>query len=223
MGPLPQILLASVFAGVISVDLAAFGQFQLSRPVVASSLLGLLLGCPAEGVVVGLIFELLFLDSLPVGSFIPDQALFPALTAVVIIGVEQIPGILPAAVIVSLPSLAANRWADTQWRRKNERAFNRAEVYVRLGRSDLAEMQHRFALMRAGFFHFVAFLFSCSILVPVCGIVVKGIPYSAAFLTAAAAVPFLTGLAALSADRVRKRGWIGFAVGLSFGVLTGLV
>lgn len=221
--PLLQILVASVFAGVISIDLAAFGQFQLSRPVVAASLLSLLLGCPAEGVVVGLIFELLFLDSLPVGSFIPDQALFPALTAVVIVGVGQAPGVLPVAVIVAIPSLAASRWADTQWRRSNERIYNKAEIYLRLGRSDLAEMQHRFAVLRAGFFHFLAFLFSCSILVPVCGIVVKGIPGSPAFLTVAAAVPFLTGLAALSADRVRRRGWIGFAVGLSFGVLTGLV
>jgi len=222
MNPLLLILLASVFAGIISIDRAAFGQFQLSRPVVAAPLLGLFLGYFTEGVVIGLVFELLFLDSLPVGSFIPNQALFPALLAVVMVGTGQAQGALPTAIVVSLPSLIADRWADMRWMRGNEKIFNKAEVYVRLGRSDLAEMQHRLGILKAGVYHFAAFFFSCVLLVPVFGIAVSKIPGLPGLLAVAAAVPFLTGLAALSANRLQNRGWIGFAVGLSFGVLTGL-
>jgi mannose/fructose/N-acetylgalactosamine-specific phosphotransferase system component IIC len=190
---------------------------------VAAPLLGLLLGNPAEGVVVGLLFELLFLESLPVGAFIPDQGLFPALMAITIISVESNPAVLPTAVIVSLPSIAANRWADARWRRGNEKLFNRAEVYVRLGRPDLAEIQHLKGILSAVFLHFWAFLLSSAVLVPVCAIVLEVIPRSSVFLAMAALIPFLTGLAAVSADRIRRGGWIGFAVGLSLGVISTMV
>jgi mannose/fructose/N-acetylgalactosamine-specific phosphotransferase system component IIC len=216
------IILSSVFAGVISIDQAAFGQFQFSRPIVAAPLLGLLLNCPAEGVVVGLVFELLFLSSLPVGSFIPDQALFPALVAVVMIGTDEMNGVLPVAIVLALPSFIMNRWADRRWRRSNERAFYKAEVYVRLGRVDLAEMVHRLAILRAGFYHMIGFLLSCAVLVPVHRLIVKGTGGFSGILVAVALVPFFTGLAALTADHARGRGWAGLAVGMIAGVLAGL-
>jgi mannose/fructose/N-acetylgalactosamine-specific phosphotransferase system component IIC len=222
MGTVWVIILSSFFAGLISIDRAAFGQFQFSRPVVAAPLLGLLLGYPAEGVITGLVFELLFLSSLPIGSFIPFQALFPALLAVVMIRADGTNGILPAAIILALPSVAMDRLADIRWMRSNERAFNKAEIYVRLGRADLAEMVHRLAILRAGVYHAAAFLFSAAILVPAYSLTVRGMGGFSGILATAALVPFFTGLAALTADHNKGKGWIGFAVGMVIGVLGGL-
>jgi len=219
------IFFASLFTGVISIDRAAFGQFQLSRPMVAAPLLGLLMGCPAEGVLIGLIFELLFLDSLPVGSFVPLEALYPALLSVVVIGTGQVPrSALPIALVVSLPSVVADRWADNRWRRVNERIFSRAEAYVRLGRLDLVQIQMVLAILQAGFFNFLAFLLSSAVLVPMAAVVAEKLPALPGLLLAAALVPILTGLAALSSRRLRKgKEWIGFAAGVFFGLLAGLV
>ena len=225
MDPAAAILSASLFTGVISIDRAAFGQFQLSRPVIAAPLLGLLMGCPAEGVLIGLIFELLFLDSLPVGSFVPLEALFPALVAVVMIGTGYVPrSALPVALMVSLPSVVADRWADYRWRRGNERIFSRAEAYVRLGRLDLVQIQMVSAILRAGFLHFLAFSLSCAVLVPAAAMVAEKTPSLSGLLLAAALVPLLTGLAAFSSRRLRRgKDWMGFAAGIFFGLLAGLM
>lgn len=218
------ILLASLFAGIITLDRTALGQFQLSRPVVAAPLLGLFMGNPAEGIVIGLLFELLFLESLPVGSFVPLEALYPALLTVVMIGAGQVPrSALPVAMMVSLPSVLADRWADDRWRRSNERIFNRAEVYVRLGRPNLAQAQVGLAIFKAASFHFLAFLLSCAVLVPLGRVAAGRFPGLSGLLTAVAVVPLLAGLAVLSADRLgKKEGWVGLAAGLFFGLLAGL-
>jgi len=219
------IVFASLFAGVVSVDRAAFGQFQISRPLVAAPLLGLLMGIPTVGVVTGLVFELLFLDSLPVGSFVPFEPLFPALLSVVLVGTGQVPpSALPMALVISLPSMVADQWAEVRWRRSNEHVFNRAQACVRLGRVDLAQIQMGFAIFLTAFFHFTAFLFSCAILVPAGRVLAVILPDLSGFFLVAALVPLLTGLSAFSRSRLHKKeGWIQFAAGLFFGLLAGLV
>lgn len=224
IGCVGSIVLASLFAGIVSIDRAAFGQFQISRPMVAAPLLGFLMGFPMEGVVTGLVFELLFLDSLPVGSFVPFEPLFPALLSVVLIGTGQVPpSALPMALVISLPSVVADQWAEVRWRRSNEHIFNRAQACVRLGRVDLAQIQMGLAIFRTGFFHFIAFLFSCAVLVPAGGVLTVRLAGLSGFFLVAALVPLLTGLSAFSRSRLREKGgWIQFAAGLFFGFLAGL-
>jgi PTS system mannose-specific IIC component len=215
------IVLASAFTGFIILDRAAFGQFLISRPIVAAPLLGFLSGCPVEGIIAGLVFELLFLNSLPVGSFIPDQALFPALLSVLMVKIDGGLTAMPAAVIVALPSLFLDRLADRRWRRRNERAFHKAEVYIRLGRADLAERLHRIAILRAGLYNMLAFLLSCVFLIPLYSLVLgrfNGIPV---LFSSTGMVPFLAGLAALTVGHVQGTRWIGFGIGLALGITVG--
>jgi PTS system mannose-specific IIC component len=216
------IVLVSAFTGIISLDRSAVGQFQLSRPVVAAPILGFLCGCPVEGVAAGLVFELLFLDSLPVGSFIPDQALFPALLAVLMVKMDGAAAALPAAIVVALPSLFLDRLADRYWRRGNERTFRKANVYLRLGRVKLAEGLHRVAILRTGLYNMLAFLLSCVVLIPVYMLIMDRISGFPELFSSAGMVPFLVGLAALTASHVQGRGWIGFAIGLTFGIVAGI-
>ncbi len=225
MSSFVPVFFASLFTGLISIDRAAFGQFQFSRPMVAALFLGILMGCPAEGLLIGLILELLFLDSLPVGSFVPLEPLFPALVSVVMIGTGIVSiSALPVALVISLPSIIADRWADSRWRRTNEQIFNRAEAYARLGRLDLVQLQMALAILRAGFFHFLAFFLSCAVLVPAAAIAAEKTSTVSGILLPIALVPLLTGLAAFSSRRIRRgKDLMGFAAGIFLGLLAGLV
>lgn len=61
-------LLLLLLGGVVAVDGTSLGQFMVSRPVVAATLAGWIVGAPAEGALVGLVLEAFQLTVLPVGA-----------------------------------------------------------------------------------------------------------------------------------------------------------
>jgi mannose/fructose/N-acetylgalactosamine-specific phosphotransferase system component IIC len=61
-------LLLLVLGGVVAIDGTSFGQFMVSRPFVAASLAGWLLGQPIQGALIGLVLETFHLAVLPVGA-----------------------------------------------------------------------------------------------------------------------------------------------------------
>jgi mannose/fructose/N-acetylgalactosamine-specific phosphotransferase system component IIC len=61
-------LLLLVLGGLVAVDGTSFGQFMISRPLVAATLAGFLVGDPFHGAVIGLILEVFHLTVLPVGA-----------------------------------------------------------------------------------------------------------------------------------------------------------
>ena len=226
MGIYGTVVFSALLVGIISVDRSAFGQFQISRPLVAAPVLGFVLGCPGEGAIVGLLYELLFLRSLPVGSFIPNHPLFPSLVTVLLIGTYNGPetgvALIGPAVFFGLPTFVLDQKVNILWRRSNEETHYRAEAYIRLGRMPLAELLHVLALGRAALFHGAAFLLSGAILIPLFGVAMREFPRLDGILTVVAVVPLFTGLAGIAADKIRRRGWLGFAAGLVAGIGTGI-
>jgi PTS system mannose-specific IIC component len=214
------------------MDRSAFGQFQLSRPIVAAPAMGFVLGCPGEGAVIGLLYELLFLRSLPVGSFIPNHPLFPSLVTVLLVGTYGssdggsggINGaaLIGPAVLFGLPTFALDQTVNVLWRRSNEESYYRAEAFIRLGRDNLAQLLHMLAILRAGLFHGGAFLLSGAILIPLFGAAMAQFPNLGGVLAVVAVIPFFTGLAGIAADRIKQQGWYGFAAGLAAGIGTGI-
>ncbi|MCS7230607.1 MAG: PTS sugar transporter subunit IIC [Elusimicrobiota bacterium] len=69
-----QILIISLLAGLIHLDILVFGQFMISRPIVVGGLLGYLLGIPQYGILIGVLFELLYIVEIPVGVKVPVDA-----------------------------------------------------------------------------------------------------------------------------------------------------
>jgi len=63
-----DILLLSLLGGLLALDSTAFGQFMVSRPLVAGVLTGWILGDPAQGLVIGGILEVYFISIFPVGG-----------------------------------------------------------------------------------------------------------------------------------------------------------
>lgn len=62
-------LALSALGGVLALDATSFGQFMISRPLVAAALAGGLLGEPGLGIQVGTILELFYLSEMPSGGF----------------------------------------------------------------------------------------------------------------------------------------------------------
>ncbi len=72
-GPLfLEALAASVIGGILCLD-RIFLQVMVSRPVVAGTLTGFILGDPQTGLITGALVELLWIDRSPFGTIIPPN------------------------------------------------------------------------------------------------------------------------------------------------------
>jgi mannose/fructose/N-acetylgalactosamine-specific phosphotransferase system component IIC len=65
---MPTWIAVWLWGGVVGLDSTSFPQAMLSRPLVAGSVTGLIMGRPLEGVVVGFMVEVFSLITLPIGA-----------------------------------------------------------------------------------------------------------------------------------------------------------
>ena len=79
----PDPILLVVLGGLLALDGTSVGQFMVSRPLVAGTLTGWVLGDPFLGLVVGGIIELYFIPVFPVGGADFPEGGPPTLVAVV--------------------------------------------------------------------------------------------------------------------------------------------
>ena len=68
---MPHLLLISSLLAVLSLDVAAVGQFMICRPIVVGPLVGWVLGHPEVGLEMGALIELIWIGDLPVGAHLP--------------------------------------------------------------------------------------------------------------------------------------------------------
>jgi mannose PTS system EIIC component len=68
-----EMLFLAFVAGVISLDITAFGHFMISRPIVCAPLFGYLLGDIKAGLWIGMIIELVWVNAIPMGAAIPND------------------------------------------------------------------------------------------------------------------------------------------------------
>ncbi|MBN1823603.1 MAG: PTS sugar transporter subunit IIC [Endomicrobiales bacterium] len=78
-----EILTIALLASIICLDATAVGQFMISRPIVCATIFGFLKGDPLTGLWVGVIAELIWVSSLPMGAAVPiDTTAVSILTVV---------------------------------------------------------------------------------------------------------------------------------------------
>ncbi len=63
-----QLLIVTLLGAIIGLDVVSFPQAMISRPLVAATISGMVLGQPAGGLLVGATLELIALETLPVGA-----------------------------------------------------------------------------------------------------------------------------------------------------------
>lgn len=79
--PWLDLVITGLWGGLCALDRRAFLQAMVSRPLVAATGLGWLLGQPAAGAAIGVVFELFHLGAASIGGAHPHHETLPAVTA----------------------------------------------------------------------------------------------------------------------------------------------
>jgi mannose/fructose/N-acetylgalactosamine-specific phosphotransferase system component IIC len=87
--------------GLIALDATSFGQLMLSRPMVAGTLSGAIVGAPFEGALLGALLEALSLGILPVGAAKYPETGTAAVAATGGFGLAGVP-VTPAVLLLAL-------------------------------------------------------------------------------------------------------------------------
>ncbi len=103
-----KLVVVSIAGGILCLDRIVL-QTMISRPIVAAPLIGLILGDPYTGLIVGAFIELLWIDQLPIGAYIPPNDTVAAIliaassieSARLIGGLS--PGLIAFAVLIVIP------------------------------------------------------------------------------------------------------------------------
>jgi len=84
-----NLVFLAVLVGIISCDTLVAGQFMLARPIIAAPLIGLCMGNPYLGFLIGVCVELVWIRVIPVGSSIPPDGALTAVIAVSVAGAAK--------------------------------------------------------------------------------------------------------------------------------------
>jgi PTS system mannose-specific IIC component len=211
--------LTLLWGTVVGLDLVSVPQGLLSRPLVAATVAGLLLGDVTGGLLAGMVLELYALDVLPIGaSRYPDFSV-----AAVAGGVAA--ALVPDAVavgvagMVGLPMAALGGWTLQKLRRRNA-----VSVQRRLDRVAYGDGRAIWELQRNGFLRDAVRSFGLALLGVGIAMLAAAIPWDmfthARFLSwavVAGGIAAALGGAIRSAGRGGRRNWL--AVGLATGIL----
>lgn len=143
-----ELVLVLVLGTLAGLDLAAFAQVQLARPLVAGTLGGLAVGAPLEGLGVGALLELFALETLPVGATrYPDWG--PGAVAAGALAGAGVQGTMPAGQLGVVLVAALSAWAGG-WMMHLVRRANAADLHERLSAIEGGDVRALAALQRGG-------------------------------------------------------------------------
>lgn len=89
-----DIILVSLVGGLLSLDRTVAFQIMICRPITAGFIIGLILGQPVTGLVMGAMIELVWINNLPLGGQLPPNECLAAI-------------IVTAAVVITRPAAGA--------------------------------------------------------------------------------------------------------------------
>jgi len=109
----------ALLGALLGLDVVSFPQAMVSRPIVAATLAGAFIGHPPAGLLIGVVLELIALDTLPFGASrypewgsagVVGGALFAAQP-------PGMPGALPACLLAALLTASVSGWSMVVLRR----------------------------------------------------------------------------------------------------------
>lgn len=160
MFDLSDALLAGLWGGLLALERRAFLQAMASRPLVAGSVMGVMLGDVPTGVAVGLVFELLHLGMAALGAALPDHDTLPTVSAAALAGQlghasghAATPAMWACAILLAAPLGRVGRWMEQVLDRRARRYLGRALATAQAGDAVLAARQN----LRAMWAPFAAF------------------------------------------------------------------
>ena len=129
-----EIILASFCGGLLCLD-RVFIQAMISRPVVIAPIIGLLLHNPYAGLVIGAFVELIWLDRIPIGTYIPPNDSITAVvaTSTALIAGQKLGGIstpelIALSILIAIPCGILAKQMDILIIKSNDTLSDRALV-----------------------------------------------------------------------------------------------
>jgi PTS system mannose-specific IIC component len=154
----------ALLGALLGLDVVSFPQAMVSRPIVAATLAGSFVGNPPAGLLIGVVLEMIALDTLPFGASrypewgsaaVVGGALFAAQPA-------GMPGALPASMLAALLTASISGWSMVVLRRiiaaRLERTRDRIEDGSRHALLSLHLLGMSMDLLRAGLVTLVAMM-----------------------------------------------------------------
>lgn len=95
-----QLMPLAALGAVLGLDVVSFPQAMISRPIVASTLAGAMLGQPVRGLIMGVALEFFALESMPFGA-----SRYPEWGSAAVVGgalFAMTPDDMPAAMTLSV-------------------------------------------------------------------------------------------------------------------------
>ncbi len=133
-----QALPIALLGALLGLDVVSFPQAMISRPIVAATLAGAFIGYPQEGLLIGVVLELIALDTLPFGASrypewgsagVVGGALFAAQP-------PGMPGALPASLLAALLTASVSGWSMVTLRRIIAGRLERTRDSIEAGSRD---------------------------------------------------------------------------------------
>jgi mannose/fructose/N-acetylgalactosamine-specific phosphotransferase system component IIC len=114
-----QALPIALLGALLGLDVVSFPQAMISRPIVAATLAGGFIGYPEAGLLIGVVLELIALDTLPFGA-----SRYPEWGSASVVGgalfaaqPPGMPGALPASLLAALLTASISGWSMVALRR----------------------------------------------------------------------------------------------------------
>src|SRR6266704_6422605 len=108
-----------LLGALLGLDVVSFPQAMVSRPIVAATLAGAFIGHPPAGLLIGVVLELIALDTLPFGA-----SRYPEWGSAGVVGgalfaaeAPGMPGALPASLLAALLTASISAWSMVMLRR----------------------------------------------------------------------------------------------------------
>ncbi len=217
-----------LFAGFIALDTTGGPQVLISEPLVSCSIVGYILGSTDTGLMIGMMFQLLWFGYLPLGAVrIPDSNLAAFITAVSLItvrslfqmdAVEQIAAVVPALLVGIAAGFAGSKLIAYA-RRRNAVMSDRLLDRLERNKDIAIERSHFLGMMRSVLRGMLIFLVLTPVSMAGCAAIIllpEGLKASLA-----SSVPILWGTACASAAIVSIMK--GNSRQLAIGAIGGIV
>lgn len=134
----------ALLGALLGLDVVSFPQAMVSRPVVAATLAGAFLGNPPAGLLIGVVLELIALDTLPFGASRYPEWGSAGVVAGALFAAQPtgMPGALPACLLAALLTASISGWSMVVLRRVIAGRLERTRDAIETGSRDALLFLH---------------------------------------------------------------------------------
>jgi len=166
-----KVILISFCGSLLCLD-RIFIQAMISRPVVIAPIIGLLLNNIYAGLIIGALIELIWIDRLPLGTYIPPNDSIAAVAATSITGIagsslgHVSPELIALSVLLAIPCGMIAKQIDVMIIKSNNVISDKALEDAKESNIKAIERKSYFGLIKVFLFYLVFLLAIQTIFIP---------------------------------------------------------